>query len=150
MQPLNFIHLSSKKHKAVRQWFLFSSVLIGILLGVCVYFSVKQWKRYKNAQRTTTTLLVQPKQKNNKKNVHKHEVTHLLKTVHSKLTKSSQLESFTLTDTIIEFKIAGTTTKTISDIFQQLKAFNDQIQLAGLEHPTKNRVIGVFSYFDTI
>lgn len=148
MQPLNFTQLSSKKHKAVRIWFLFSSALIGILLGVCTYLTMYQWKRYTTAKIASRANPVPLK--SNKKVLYKNNATSLLKTVSSKLTEQACLETFQLSDASIEFRIAGNTAKVINDIAQKLTSVDTQIQLAGLEQPTKNKVIGVFNYQNSI
>lgn len=148
MQPLNFTQISSKKHKAVRVWFLMTFLLVGSLLGICLALSMRQWNRYKNAQplaKPLTKLL--PK---NTRIVHQNNVTQVLKTVNTKLTTSANLESLTLTDTTIEFKIVGNNPHIIADIAKELKTSDNRIQLVGLENSSKNRIIGVFTYSGAI
>ncbi len=144
MQPLNFKQLSSKKHKSVRRWFLITFLLVGTLLGICLSLSMRQWNHYKNAQPLAKPL-TKPLPKNTKI-VHQNDVTQVLKTVNAKLTTNAHLESLLLTDTTIEFKIASTSTQTIADMAQQLKMADNRIKLVGLENPTKNKVIGTFTY----
>lgn len=143
MQPLNFTQLSSKKHKAVRIWFAFSSTLIGIFLGVCTYLTMHQWKRYTAVK--ITSRANQVPLKNNKKVAHQNNTTKILQSVQNKLTADTHLESLAVTDSQIEFKISGTTIKAISTVAQQLQAVNHEIQLCGLQN-SDQKVIGSFTY----
>lgn len=74
MQPINFAQLSSKKHKAVRQWFLINCFLIGLLLGICAFFTAKQWNAYHAARNHAQNIAVsQPiQQKNNAQKLHRN------------------------------------------------------------------------------
>lgn len=144
MQPLNFTQHSSKKHKAVRLWFLMTFLLVGSLLGICLSLSMRQWKRYKNAQplaKPLTKLL--PK---NRRIVHQNEAAQVLKTVNGKLNAEAHLESFTANNTAIEFKIACNNMQTISALAQQLQKIDAKIQLTGLQQNSAKKVIGTFTY----
>lgn len=143
MQPLNFTQLSSKKHKAVRIWFLINCLLLATLFTICVFFTMQQYHQYKKLKPLVSA--PQHQQKINKKAASKNETTKILKTVQSKLNADTHLESFALTENHIEFKIAGTTVKAISTIAQQLQEMDHKIQLCGLQNFDK-KVVGTFTY----
>jgi hypothetical protein len=147
MQPLNFTQHSSKKHKAVRTWFLINCLLLITLLAICTFFTVQQYNQYKKLKPLAST---HPQmQKITKKAASKNEPTKILKTVQSKLNANTHLESFALTDSHIEFKIAGNTIKAISTITQQLQTIDTKIQLTGLQNCNK-KIIGIFTYQNTL
>ncbi len=147
MQPLNFTQLSSKKHKAVRTWFLINCLLLVTLLAICTFFTVQQYNHYKKLKPLASAH--QHQQKITKKALSNNETTKILTAVNSKINADTHLESFELTDNHIEFKIAGNTIKKISNIAQQLQTIDTKIQLTGLQNFNK-KIIGIFTYQNTL
>lgn len=132
MQPLHFTQISSKKHKAVRRWFYINCSLIAVLIMVCSLLSVKKRNSYVSTQKIISTM-VNP------------TMSLSLKVIAESLEAKAQLESFSLSDHQVEFKIASTDTDTITTIAQLLEQSHLNIQLVGLENHMNNKKIGVFT-----